>query len=357
VAAPFVVTLSRLQHRLTWGDSWRLNYAWYVSGVPRYHWQGNMPGLGTPVHPSQKIHTAPAVYEFDKPGAATYSVWFDPTYWNQGVRIVFNWKFVARQVLINSRLYYEVFLRQQWLIVLSCLILFVISGRAALAAVPGYWTLILPALAAMTMYAPVHVEERMIGSFVTLLWLGLFSALRFPKKSSALKWASVGMAAVAAIVTVSVLFTSFKEARREYVAEASQVSNPDLRPQWQIVKALNDAGIRSGDKIAWIRPAVFDGSTQNYAWARLSRIRIIAEIPSLEARSFWKLSAQQQSDVFQSLSQTQAVAFLVTDVPKGADASAFRPLAGTGFYLHFLRASPQANAQGTLQEITQGIAR
>src|SRR5205085_1929448 len=86
VAMPFVVALSRTEHRLTIGDSARLNYAWYVNRItPFTHWQGEPAGSGTPAHPTRQIFTAPNVYEFAAPVAGTYPPWYDPTYWYAGV--------------------------------------------------------------------------------------------------------------------------------------------------------------------------------------------------------------------------------------------------------------------------------
>ncbi|HEY0098831.1 MAG TPA: hypothetical protein VGB76_07745, partial [Pyrinomonadaceae bacterium] len=83
VSAPFVVALSRAKHRLTIGDTARLNYAWHVNRTtPFIHWQGDAAGAtGTPTHPTRKLFDSPAVYEFAAPVSGTYPPWYDPTYW------------------------------------------------------------------------------------------------------------------------------------------------------------------------------------------------------------------------------------------------------------------------------------
>jgi hypothetical protein len=310
-----------------------------VSGVPRYHWQGNLPGLGSPVHPTKKLSASPAVYEFDEPGASTYAVWYDPAYWNQGVRVVFNWKFLARQVLLNSRVYYEVLLREQWFMAVACVLLFLVAGRgrAAVSDIGEYWMLLVPAIAALALYAPVHVEERMIGSFVVLLWMALFSSMRLETGRRMRKFAVWSLVVVMAALMSSLVGSAFAEARTQNFPEPRNWTSPDSQPQWQVVKELYDAGVQPGDKVAWIRPSIFDGNIQNYAWARLAKIRIIAEIPSPEAKNFWKLQPNEREKVFGILSQTGAVAFIVTKMPEGADLSQWKPLGSTGYFEHVLR--------------------
>ena len=40
LASPLIIALSMTKGRLTIGDAGRLNYAWYVLGVPKRHWRG-----------------------------------------------------------------------------------------------------------------------------------------------------------------------------------------------------------------------------------------------------------------------------------------------------------------------------
>ncbi len=55
VAAPLVLSLSHEKHRFTFGDSGKLNYGWFVGGVPAYSgWIGQPPENGTPAHAPRK---------------------------------------------------------------------------------------------------------------------------------------------------------------------------------------------------------------------------------------------------------------------------------------------------------------
>ena len=51
MAGPLVFLLSSSKHRLTFGDSGRLNYAWYVDGATYRHWEGEPLGIHSEVAP------------------------------------------------------------------------------------------------------------------------------------------------------------------------------------------------------------------------------------------------------------------------------------------------------------------
>ena len=88
-AAPLIFLLSHQKGRFTFGDSGKLNYAWFVS--PRTfwrNWQGeaDVAGSGMPVRPTRRLLQHPPLFEFDGPVAGTYPPWVDPSYWNEGLQ-------------------------------------------------------------------------------------------------------------------------------------------------------------------------------------------------------------------------------------------------------------------------------
>src|SRR5439155_7877408 len=77
IGGPFVLALSHIKGRWTFGDSGKLNYAWHVNKIAGYiHWQGEIPDDGIPKHPTRKIFTLPAIYEFRTPIGGTYPAWY-----------------------------------------------------------------------------------------------------------------------------------------------------------------------------------------------------------------------------------------------------------------------------------------
>jgi len=73
VAGPFVAMISLNKGHLTIGDNSKINYAWGLNRTaPFFHWQGGVPAGGTPLHPTRKLLSAPAFYEFGEPIGGTY---------------------------------------------------------------------------------------------------------------------------------------------------------------------------------------------------------------------------------------------------------------------------------------------
>ena len=318
------------------GDSEKLNYAWYVNLVPRYHWQGIPTKYGTPDHPTKKLFDDPPVYAFDGPQHSTYPIWYDPSYWNEGVRTIFDWKSISRQTFENTAVYEDVTFNQQAAVVVICLLLFLIGsrGKLLLSDFAEYRILLIPIAVAFAMYVPVHVEERMIAPFLVLLWMALFAMFRYRNLPEIRRCASLAVAAVALFTIVmladSILGEVFSHGPRELVG------SPAASLQWQVADQLHRIGVQPGDKVAWIRPAIFT-SRRNYTWARLAKIRVVAEVPTGQESRFWAASKDTHAQIFDALAQNGVSAFVVTEMPAGFSDSDWKQLGKTGYWVHLLR--------------------
>jgi hypothetical protein len=170
-----------------------------------------------------------------------------------------------------------------------------------------------------------------------MFWMGLFSAVKFERSADL---ARVGFCAVASVVIFTILtlgFSTLGDVASYSRAELTAWNNTDALPQWQIVNELHRAGIDPGDKVAWIRPNVFDDRTQNYFWARLAQVRIIAEIPAANADDFWTASPSARSRFLDILSQTGAAALIVAKMPLKSPEDGWKPLGKTGYFVYPLR--------------------
>jgi len=56
------------------------------------HWEGQPPGTGIPAHPQRKLADEPTVYEFAAPIGGSYPLWYDPSYWYEGIKPHFSLK-------------------------------------------------------------------------------------------------------------------------------------------------------------------------------------------------------------------------------------------------------------------------
>lgn len=338
VSAPFVIALSRAKHRLTIGDTARLNYAWHVNQItPFIHWQGEPAGSGTPAHATRKLFDSPALYEFGSPVGGTYPPWDDPTYWYEGVQprvsLRQQFKAVARNIILAyGFLFYRFFPGA----IITCLfILFYMSRRRPREIardVAAYWFLLSPALIASGFYLLVHFEQRYFAPFVVLIGLSLFASVRLPRAPESKRL-------VASLVIVALAMFAFSIGYYSTLELYSTVR--DLAPgraakqdvQWQVADGLRHMGVAPDDKIASI------GNTMFHAWPRLARVRVVAEIPSRpggDVEKFWAGDAALKSRVIDTFARTGAKAIVAEGVPQWASSDGWQQIGMTNYYVYFL---------------------
>src|SRR6185295_3751390 len=130
---------------------------------------------------TRKIFDDPPAFEFAEPVGGTYPVWYDPTYWYEGSVSHFDWRGQLEVVKRAAGSYYELF--QEWGLqygLAVALISFYLLSRRARRLVydlKDQWSLLLPAIGGLGLYALVNVQGRYVASFMVLLWLGLFAAV------------------------------------------------------------------------------------------------------------------------------------------------------------------------------------
>jgi len=108
----------------------------------------------------------------------------------------------------------------------------------------------------------VHVEGRFIGAFFVLLWTCMRCA---PAK---VIYAIAGTVAV--MMTIEAMLVSGPTSPVESLQ--STTAPPSRDSQWRIVQALQSFGSRPGDQAAIV------GTDLPYFWARLARVKIVAEV-------------------------------------------------------------------------------
>lgn len=295
IGLPHAIVLSRAKGRPTFGESGRLAYAWMVNNVPgQVHWQGNGQNAGAPRHPTRKIFSAPETFEFGTPLIGTYPPWYDPSYWYDGVRVRPDLPAQMRRTFHYLPLILEL-LAPLLLIAIATLA----ASRTAQRSSSREWTrgswLIAPGLAAIAMYASVFLEPRYVAPFVVMMWVGLLLVLE-PLMPANWRRGFFGGAAV-------VLFAS---------------TIPNLSPSvgallpgkanahWEDARFVLGSGVRPGDRIAVIGDGTFA------YWARLARVRIVAEVPPGSAPEFFAASQARRDSLLQLLraSGVQAIVSL-----------------------------------------------
>lgn len=334
--APFIAAISAAKGRLTFGDAGTLTYVRYVNGVPYPHWQGEPVGSGTPMHPSRRIMDYPRIYEFGSPVGGTYPIGYDPSYWYEGVEPYVDVGQQLGLILTSALFYFDLFVRQQGLLVAPAFLLcwMGLPRRLAVANVIRRWGLAVAALAAFGMYSLVYVEGRYIAVFFVLFWADLLASLRLPRSQAYRRLAS----GVSAIMVLSLLLNlgafelegySDLSSRRSTDLRRSQQANP---PSWpgEVAEELDRLGVEPEDEVAVI------GYGFGSFWARLARVRIVAEMVDQEAGPFWVGDPALQSEVIEAFASTGAQAIIAERVPSYATLADWHQVGNSNYYVYVL---------------------
>ncbi len=345
VSSPFLIALSWAKGRVTFADTGRLNYAWYVNDIPGIYWQGEPGWSGTPRHATRKVMKEPEVYEFGTPVGGTYPLWYDPSYWNEGLTPRFALRRQLEVIIAGIRLHFFFLfpLALRGSIAIGLFVLFYMSGRGwrIIKDVAARWFLLVPALAAFAMYSLVHVEGRYIGSFIVLLFVGLFSSVRLAEWQGARR-----LVACVTIIIVAMfgLTVGLSSARAAYVTMRDVIKEESPYMNWQVAEGLKRMGVQPGDKVAVLNTSIgppgYLGnirSSDNMRWARLARLQIVAEVYSREDKNnFWKVDDAAKQQVIGAFAQAGAKMIVDDEVPDWAAAEGWQRIGNTDHYVHFL---------------------
>lgn len=331
VAGPFVAAVSIRTERFTIGESARLNYAWFVNGVREHsHWQGQPPGFGVPVHPTRQIFDAPEIFEFATPLPGSYSVWYDPAYWYEGATPRFDPDRHTDPLRKAANLYSEMLARVFGAAATPTLLtLAILSGMWRFVRnAASLWFLLIPTLLPFALYGAVYVEERYVGGSVVIGWTALVAALSWPARRLQ-RWAAVGVVAMAFWWQFEGTVRLAAGVAPSVVGYVSAMGDTSGNEQAWAADALLQTGLQPGDEVA-----VFGWPYQAY-WARLARIRIIAEVTSREVDVFAKADPARQAAAIRALAETGAT--MIVAERGYVRGEGWRQVGDTNYFVYPLR--------------------
>ena len=368
IAGPYVAALSHKYGHLDFGDSGGLNYAWYAGDTEKMHlepWMTAEFGTATVnlVHPERQLLRSPGVYSYKAVPLGTYPDWFDPGYFNQGVKPHVRLGPLVRRDARNAVLIVRYLFNhpEGWLL----LLLLIVAGarwRRSGWVPDAFWLPVVAlGLAMWALYAIVNVEER----YVTLAWLlvllPLFASLREPQTSASPTDAWPRRTAAAMVVLFSFLATG--EMLR--LALEARRNEPAGLPAWHSAAifdaavALEQAGVRPGDEIAC---AGVIACLHDHYWARLAGTRITTEVYAPENSHLleqWE-DLPNREQVIATLRGEGArvlVAYFnpLDQARQPAAAAGWRPLGETGYWALPLNLPlPPSPAPATRAWVTHG---
>ena len=320
LAMPLVLALSAMKGRPTFGDSGALNYAMYVDGAPRWvHWHGQPPGTGVPAHPMRQLSYDPPLYEFAQPVPGSYPLWYDPSYWYEGISPHFSLRGQVWALYRAANVYLKLISRTGALYA-------AFLGLALLARKGGSWQfegerlfwVWLPSFAAFGMYAFVHVEQRFVGGFALMLLMWILSSLRVSERAAAqFRRRAILMAGFAPGLAVG-----WAVARDLY-----DVARNKPNEHWVIAQQLHAMGIPPGTEVGYI------GTGLEASWAHLAGVRIVAEVPESELQPFAAADAERRQKVLALFSSVGARAVVTRNADAANPADGWRQIPGTRHFI------------------------
>lgn len=319
---PFIVSVSKVTHHLSFGDTGRLNYAWYVNGVASRWWQGGPADAGEPRHPPRIVLDSPRVYEFGGVfPSVTYPIWYDSSYWYQGLQVSVHPRRLAYAIWSNLKGVLRLLALQGGGFLLGWGVCFLCRREKTriLNGLVASWPAAVTSLAAILLYCAVHIETRHIGAFASVLLLTAYASISLSKKRL------VASIAVAGVLW-SVCFASTSTAGG---AVYSPWESTPANVSWQVATSLQKLGLRANDKVA----SVCYSNRKNVLWARLARAHIVAETDWNV--DFWRLSPVDQQRVLTALAGSGALMAISDEVPPDSTHPVgWREVASTNYYVY-----------------------
>ena len=332
ISAPTIIALSRQEGRLTFSESGRLTYMSHVDGASYVDLDPRGNVRGTPVHPTRKIYDHPDAYEFATPIVATYPPWFDPAYWYQGLSPTFDLAGQLHVLKITCTYFATALLLRKGPLLALMLLLLILQHRDKVRFRYRWLLWTLPSLAPMVALALLYAQDRYIGGFVLSACILLLGSIQLRTETLANRVFPVVTATFVVGILAFVTLQSIRAAR-------STAENT----QYETAVVLNrDYHLASGDPIACI------GYCFDMYWARLARLRIIAEVPdentmdnaakgpvrtsmTTPALEFWSENSGVRDRVLTALAKTGAKAVVAVRPPDDADLHGWTRIGQTNY--------------------------
>jgi hypothetical protein len=196
-SGPFIVAISHAKGRATFGESAKVNYEVSVQGVEMF-----FPNNRTLMNPVRRVLETPVIYEFRKPIGGTYPLWYDPSYWHEGIKAHFNLREEVRALERAFVVYLFLGIFWQLNLSTSLVVLYLTAAHPSccLKSAARSWPLLVPVLSGLGLYSLVVVEYRYVAPFVCILWLVAFAGVRLP--------ASIGMARLVGGAVIAIAGTT-----------------------------------------------------------------------------------------------------------------------------------------------------
>ena len=334
-AAPYIAAISHQRGRLTTGESARLNYAFFIDQMGRWHeaHSGDMGHAKGPFkHPEEVLLETPAVYSYAQHPVGTYPLWFDPAYWTEGVQPKIYLKgHLQRLARCTALLIRYILGHLEAVATLAVLLLagcFFARRRSA-------WLPLLPVtllgLLVFAIYFPIDFQDRYLAAGLLFTVLPVFAMLRRPTQGPTGEIAAATALLLAFLMAANAI--SDIAERRRYILKDGYPRGAYSLQIYPAAQRLAQMGFGPGQTIACFgdRACYID-----HYWARLLGTPIMAEIevPSNgDPGAFWQTLTDKQQ-VVDTLRAHHIAAIVGTFAPAARMPEGWTQLGDTSFYAY-----------------------
>jgi hypothetical protein len=333
VAAPLVISMSRRVGRLSYSEAANMNYSWVVNHFNPYgSASGPSPSLK---HPMTLFHRDPDVFGFREPLALTYPPRSDMGYWSAGVHVTINPRNQLRTVGRNLIVFFtNVHIVPMCGLIGGGVILLLMSPNEPrrFRSISRSWPLLVSGAVAPCLYLLVFVEPRYVAPFLVLVLLGFFPGILLRNPKDAAKRTVIPTVVIAtSMMVLTALLVVY------HLAGYPHSQRGEGQLFLQVGESLNAAGVRPGEDVGIIGGGVIGDSSGGCRWARMARVRIVAQMPSEEAADFFRVSSPTvKAEVYDAFARAGAKAVVAEETPPPGGIADWQRLGDTHYYVHFL---------------------
>ena len=278
--SPYIYFLSKAKGHFTFSETGKLVYSFRMDKTYEC-WKENYPGCLGLTHQAKQIFSNPNIYEFANPINGSYPIWYDPTYWYDGLSSKFNLKNQLKVLEKTLEKCQILFFDLQGFIISCFLILFLLSKKTKF--ISNTLFIAIPTILIIFMYCLIDLQYRYLGAFICTTWIMLFKEIKLENNSQNLKILdSISFVLISLLLNTSI-------ASKDMLTNGKNASGETHR---KVAKALLEAGISKNDKIA-----VF-GTDYGIYYARLAKVKIIMELPVEEFNKLYSISNEQKNNIY-----------------------------------------------------------
>jgi hypothetical protein len=117
------------------------------------------------------------------------------------------------------------------------------------------------------------------------------------------------------------------------INELLKAEDPPDHFQWRVAEGLREMGVQPGDQVGIIG----QGTYRFYAhWARLARVKIVAEIISRDVDEFEAADEAKRFRVMEAFGKAGARVVVADDLPASVFADGWRKVRDTNYFAYLL---------------------